>query len=56
MLSDLVFKPAHELAQMIRDRAVSVVEVLDTYLAQIAKHNVFRLFPSIHLVPKLFRT
>ena len=26
MLSDLVFKPAHQLAQMIRDRAVSADE------------------------------
>ncbi len=38
-MSDLVFTPAHQLAQMIRDRTVSSVEVLDAYLAQIAKHN-----------------
>ncbi len=38
-MSDLVFTPAHQLAQMIRDRAVSSVEVLDAHLVQIAKHN-----------------
>jgi len=38
-MSNLVFLPAHELAQMIRDREVSAVEVLETYLAQIASHN-----------------
>lgn len=38
-MSDLVFTPAHQLAQMIRDRTVSSVEVLDAYLAQIAKYN-----------------
>ncbi|MEH1858922.1 MAG: amidase [Nostoc sp.] len=38
-MSDLVFLPAHQLAQMIRDRQVSAMEVLDAYLAQISKHN-----------------
>ncbi|HHP7243868.1 MAG TPA: amidase, partial [Elainellaceae cyanobacterium] len=38
-MSDLVFLPAHRLAQMIRDRQVSAVDVLDDYLVQIAKHN-----------------
>jgi amidase len=38
-MTDLTFFPAHQLAQMIRDRQVSAVEVLDAYLAQIAKHN-----------------
>ena len=38
-MSDLVFLPAHQLAQMIRDRQVSAVEVFDAYLAQISKHN-----------------
>ncbi|MUG93754.1 amidase [Scytonema sp. UIC 10036] len=38
-MSDLVFLSAHQLAQMIRDRIVSAVEVTDAYLAQIAKHN-----------------
>ena len=38
-MSNLVFLPAYQLAQMIRTREVSAVEVLDAYLAQIAKHN-----------------
>lgn len=38
-MSDLVFTSACQLAQMIRDREVSAVEVLDAYLEQIAKHN-----------------
>jgi amidase len=38
-MSNLVFLPAHQLAQMIRNREVSAVEVLDAYLTQIAKHN-----------------
>ncbi len=38
-MSDLVFLPAHQLAQMIRDRQVSAVEVLDTHFRQIAKYN-----------------
>ncbi|MDZ8258107.1 amidase [Nostoc sp. ChiQUE01b] len=38
-MSDLVFLPAHQLAQMIRDRQVSAMEVLHAYLAQISKHN-----------------
>jgi amidase len=38
-MSDLVFTPAHQLAQMIRDRAVSAVEVLDTCLDRIVKYN-----------------
>lgn len=38
-MSDLVFASACQLAQMIRDRQVSAVEVLDAHLAQIAKHN-----------------
>lgn len=38
-MSDLVFKSAIELAQMIRDRQLSVIEVLDTHLKQIAQHN-----------------
>lgn len=38
-MSDLVFTPAYQLAQMIRDRVVSAVEVLDAHLTQIAKHN-----------------
>ncbi|MEA5502364.1 amidase [Halotia wernerae UHCC 0503] len=38
-MSSLTFTPAHELARMIRDREVSVVEVINAYLNQIAKHN-----------------
>ncbi|MBV9385454.1 MAG: amidase [Chroococcidiopsidaceae cyanobacterium CP_BM_ER_R8_30] len=38
-MSRLVFVPAHQLAQMIRAREVSAVEVLDAYLTQIATHN-----------------
>lgn len=38
-MSNFVFKSAVELAQMIRDRNVSAIEVLDAHLAQIAKHN-----------------
>lgn len=38
-MTDLVFLPAHRLAEMIRDRAVSAVEVLEAHLAQIARHN-----------------
>lgn len=38
-MSDLVSQPLHRLAQLIRDRQVSTVEVLAAHLAQIAKHN-----------------
>lgn len=38
-MSSLTFTSAHQLARMIRDRKVSAVEVLDTYLTQIALHN-----------------
>jgi len=38
-MNNLVFTPTHKLAQMIRARQVSAVEVLDAYLAQIARHN-----------------
>lgn len=38
-MSDLIFTSACQLAQMIRDRKVSAVEVLDAHLEQIAKHN-----------------
>ncbi|PSB59106.1 amidase [Chamaesiphon polymorphus] len=38
-MSDLVFLPAHQLAQMIRDRQVSAAEVVDAHLAQIVKYN-----------------
>ncbi len=38
-MSSLTFACAHQLAQMIRDRQVSAVEVLDAYLTQIALQN-----------------
>lgn len=38
-MTNLIFTPAHQLAQMIRDRQISAVEVLDAHLEQIAKHN-----------------
>ncbi|NEP17289.1 MAG: amidase [Leptolyngbya sp. SIO4C1] len=38
-MSDLGFASACQLAQMIRDRTLSSVELLDAYLAQIAQHN-----------------
>ena len=36
---NIVFATASQLAQMIRDKEVSVVEVLNAYLNQIEKHN-----------------
>ena len=36
---NIVFTPAHQLAQMIRLGEISAVEVLEAYLEQIAKHN-----------------
>jgi Asp-tRNA(Asn)/Glu-tRNA(Gln) amidotransferase A subunit family amidase len=38
-MNDLTFATAHQLAQMIRDRQVSVVEVIDAHLAKISRHN-----------------
>jgi amidase len=38
-MTHLTFASAHQLAQMIRDREVSAIEVLDAHLAQIAQHN-----------------
>lgn len=38
-MSEIVFFSAGQLAQMIRERTVSSVEVVKAYLAQIAKHN-----------------
>jgi amidase len=34
-----VFAPAHELAQAIRDRRISAVEVLEAHLAHLQQHN-----------------
>lgn len=38
-MTDLVFLPAHHLAQLIRERQVSATEVLEAHLRQIEKHN-----------------
>lgn len=38
-MPDLIFSSAHQLAQMIRDRTVSAVEVVEAYLTQISQHN-----------------
>ncbi|MEC4817887.1 MAG: amidase [Scytonema sp. PMC 1069.18] len=38
-MSSLTLTSIHKLAQMIRDREVSAVEVLDAHLTQVAKHN-----------------
>lgn len=38
-MNDLTFASAHQLAQMIRDRQVSAVEVIDAHLAKISRHN-----------------
>jgi amidase len=38
-MTHLIFASASQLAQMIRDRQVSAMEVLEAYLAQIATHN-----------------
>jgi amidase len=39
VVADGVFAPAHLLAEAIRRREVSSVEIVDAYLAQIARHN-----------------
>ncbi|MEM7759599.1 MAG: amidase family protein, partial [Cyanobacteria bacterium P01_A01_bin.40] len=39
-MSNLVFLPAYRIAQGIRDRTFSAVEVLEAYLAWITKHNL----------------
>ncbi|MBV6627835.1 MAG: amidase [Rivularia sp. (in: Bacteria)] len=39
MNDDLVFTPAYQLAQMIKQRQVSAVEVLEAYLNQISQNN-----------------
>jgi amidase len=38
-MEDLLFAPAHQLAAAIRERRISAVELLDTYLTHIARHN-----------------
>ncbi len=44
-MTELTFVPAHQLAQMIRDRQVSSVAVIEAYLTQIARHN-----PQLHAI------
>ena len=39
MVTEGVFAPAHVLVEAIRRREVSSVEVVEAYLAQIARHN-----------------
>ncbi len=39
MVSRILFQPAHELARMIREREVSTLEVVNTFLLQIERHN-----------------
>jgi amidase len=38
-MDDPIFAPAHELAWAIQQREVSSLEIVDAYLAQIARHN-----------------
>ena len=38
-MNEIVFKSVVELAQMMRDRQISAVELLDAHLEQIAQHN-----------------
>jgi amidase len=38
-MNDITFASAQQLAQMIRDRQVSAVEVIDAHLAKISRHN-----------------
>ena len=39
MRTSIVFKPASELASMIRNKTVSTTEVIEAYLEQISKYN-----------------
>lgn len=47
-MSSLVFTPAYQLAQMIRDQTVSTKEVLEAYLEQIKQRN-----PKINAIATL---
>jgi amidase len=38
-MMNIIFQSAHKIAEMIRSREISAVEVLDAHLAQISKHN-----------------
>jgi amidase len=39
LMTNLTFAPAHQLAQMIRDRQTSSSEVVEAYLTKISQHN-----------------
>jgi amidase len=39
LMTDLTFVPAYQLAQMIGDRQVSSLEVIEAYLTKISQHN-----------------
>lgn len=47
-MTDLVFRPAHELALAIRERRLSSAELVEVYLAQIERHN-----PAVNAVVTL---
>ena len=38
-MNELVFLPAHQLAQMIRDRDITALDLVEAYLSQITEHN-----------------
>ena len=38
-MNNLVFLPAHQIAQLIHDRVISSVEVIETHFAHITQHN-----------------
>ena len=38
-MSDLTFKPAVELAELIRDRQIGCLELLDHYLERVSRYN-----------------
>ena len=50
-MNDLVFLPAGQLAQAIRERQVSAEEAIQAYLAQITRHN-----PQINAIATLDET
>jgi amidase len=39
-MEELLFRPAYQLAALIRQRRVSAVDLLETHLDQIARHNI----------------
>lgn len=53
-MSDLIFRPTYQIAQMIRDREVSAVEVLDSHLSKIVKYNSkLNAICTRHLLPTI---